>query len=428
MVFNLYAKQQEKVDIIFNRLEKQVLTFLTGEVGSGKTYMGTEVVRRLVDKDPTRRILIISPKQVVSKWEAVLESAGITLGDNVVVTVRFNEALINQFDVVIYDEIHTIKSKKNHFKSFIGNPNKHILGLTGTIVDSNIKDVTDITNYFSNKGKNYLRFTDHESLFKTRHKYIRLYIEPQMMVGVSRDDIEEINDESDKLIVHTKQVPITMTNEEIAFYNFMSKRLAKYDVDKRTTIEILNNFLDRTPEAKQFFKSGNLNYYTGELLRDEVSAKELQLQRLLREQPTDVVIYTLNDTVAKRVAKDNDITYVDASQLGSIDLINELVKQGPVVFNVLHVLTGVDIHANHIIWYQTPRSLTEENQGLGRITRLSSKRDDKYVTYLYYDNTLQETVVRELAENHKLNNEMINKQEPNLKKSNLPFKVEEHEH
>ena len=50
-------------------------------------------------------------------------------------------------------------------------------------------------------------------------------------------------------------------------------------------------------------------------------------------------------------------------------------------------------------------------QGVGRITRLSSSRNDKKVIYLYHENTMQETQTKALQENNKLNNEMIAKKD-----------------
>ena len=44
-MFKLYRKQKEKADIILNGLENRDFILLTGEVGVGKTYIGTYIVK-----------------------------------------------------------------------------------------------------------------------------------------------------------------------------------------------------------------------------------------------------------------------------------------------------------------------------------------------------------------------------------------------
>lgn len=420
-MFKLYKAQRQKVDILKESVLTQPLTLLTGEVGSGKTYMGAAVAKWFTQNHHDDQLLIIVPKHVTSKWNDVLAEADVDM-TNVKVVTTFNKDIINASDFIIYDEIHTMKTKKKHFIDYIAK-GKSTLGLTGTIIDKSVNDITDLTNIFSSEGKYFERFTDNRSLFQTKERYVRLYIEPLLTVGISRDDIEEMaSTDDDKVIINTHELSIDMTVEESAFYQFMSSRLAQQEISKNQRLVTLNNFLDRVPDANQFVQKQGTYYYIGEQLHTTRSRKDEKLANLLTNLTNDTLIYTLDDNVAKRVANDFNLTYIDTSKPDAVDKINETVKTGVAVFNISRILTGVDLHANNIIWYQTPESLAQEVQGVGRITRLSSSNDDKTVYYLYHNNTLQEDLVVTLRENHKINNEMINKV---AKKSHVPFLVSE---
>ena len=46
MTFKLYPKQQEKAEILLENFKTKDFMFMTGEVGVGKTYIGTYVLRQ----------------------------------------------------------------------------------------------------------------------------------------------------------------------------------------------------------------------------------------------------------------------------------------------------------------------------------------------------------------------------------------------
>ena len=149
-MFKLYRKQKEKADAILNGLENRDFILLTGEVGVGKTYMGTYIVKQWQDKHTVDTTLIISPKHVLSKWKNVLDLAQADVS-RVILTDKVLKDDIDRADLIIYDEVHTIKTKIKHFSEHIETDGKFI-GLTGSIIDKDVNDITNITNFFSNNG------------------------------------------------------------------------------------------------------------------------------------------------------------------------------------------------------------------------------------------------------------------------------------
>lgn len=436
-MFKLYKKQKEKADIILKGLKSRDFILLTGEVGVGKTYMGTYIAKRWQEINTNDVILIISPKHVVSKWKNVLSLAQADMS-RVILTDKVLKDNIDRADLIIYDEVHTIKTKIKHFSEHIETDGKFI-GLTGSIVDKDVNDITNITNFFSNDGLKFSRYSDVRRFYESKEQYIRFYIEPLFTVGLSKDDVREIQTDSDTIIINTEELSIKMDGEESAFYNFVSQRLSSKKIAKHGQLEILNNFLDRVPNTSEFVRKTKweetgqynsdgkpikeaftLSYFIGELLHNKSTKKDKILDELIEKYKSETIIYTLNDAVAERIGKNTKAIYIDTRKPNAVENINEIIKTKTVVININHILTGVDLHANNIIWYQTPLTLTQEIQGVGRILRLSSSLDDKTVIYLYHENTMQEEIVEKLRENHILNNEMINKKESTIS-TTVPF-------
>lgn len=430
--FKLYPKQKEKADAIVKGFFHQDFILLTGEVGVGKTYMASYIVKKWQDEHVNMKFLIIVPKHVHNKWIDVLTSAGVNM-NGIIIVNSFKKADIDEADFVVYDEIHEIKTKVKHFEDYV-KTNKKTLGLTGSIVDKSIKDITHLSNYFSNQGQKYPLKKDMYDI-KTDTKYIRFVIGPILTVGLSKEDVmETFTTMDDKIIVNTENYSIDMDREESAFYNFVTSRMAKLEISQTQRMRYLNGFLDRVPSMTEFVQKTNKvdgkmqtrSYFIGEKLHKKNPMKDKIVSELLGkdEYSKKTLIYTFDNDVAKRIAETTNAEFVDTSdQFNAEEQINEKLENSAVVINILNILTGVDLHADTIIWYQTPVSLTQDVQGTGRITRLSSTTNEKTVIYLYHKNTMQEKQVNQLIENYKINNELIQKQktEERKEKAYFPF-------
>lgn len=417
--FKLYPKQKQKADAIIKGFGYHDFILLTGEVGVGKTYMASYVVKQWQNNHIDKQFLLIVPKHVHQKWIEVLTSANVDMS-MVKIVNTFKKDDINKADFIVYDEIHEIKTKVKHFEDFV-KTNKKLLGLTGSIIDKSIKDITHITNYFSNNGEKYPLKKNMKDI-KTDEKYIRFIIGPILTIGLSKEDVmETVDTMDDKIIVNTENYSIDMDKEESAFYNFVTSRMATLEISQTQRMRYLNGFLDRVPSMTEFVqktnridgKSWTRSYFIGEKLHKKSPMKDKILNELLDKKDFNkkTLIYTFDNEIAKRIAEATNAEFIDTSDLFLAEnKINEMLEHSAVVINILNILTGVDLHADTIIWYQTPVSLTQDVQGTGRITRLSSSTNEKKVIYLYHKNTMQETQVNQLMENYKINNELIQKQ------------------
>lgn len=424
----LYEQQQKVVDKILKRLSIFDFQLLTGEVGSGKTYMGCEIAKQYAIKE--KSVLIISPTHVKKKWQSVLKETtnSTELLDRITISSSIPKN-VEEYDLVIYDEIHTLKSKKSKFKYYAYHRFQHFVGLTGSIVDKDVSDITNLVNTFvkdSSNFMNYNSFRRNSILNVTRYEYVKLYLQSFIITGISRNEIsQELRQDEDNIIVNVNNLPIKMNLVESAFYDFASSRMDSLKLSSVRQFKILNESLDRTSKSEVFRLKGQ-DYYIGDRLIDDNPLKTQTLKKLLNSLNENVVVYTLDHNLAKRLAdKIDNLTYFDSSKSHHVEQsINDLLTHSNVVLNILPIITGIDIESNAIIWYQTPLTLTQDIQGVGRITRLSSSDDEKSVYYLYHKNTKQEELIDKIKKNRELNNELIRKNKLNNQKSNtlnIPF-------
>lgn len=417
----LYDEQRKVVDKLMYFLPKYKFQLLTGEVGSGKTYMGSEIAKRYAVEN--KRVLIVSPRQVVNKWNEVLK---LTFEDNelylenVVVSSNIaKEDLFDDYDLVIYDEIHLIKSRIRYLKEMRDVYPVEIVGLTGSIVDKDVSDITNLTNQFADKF--YDMYS--KSVFSTRYAFVRLFVQTFIAHGLSRDNIKtEV--ENTEAIVNVHELSVKMNAEESAFYKFASRRMDSIGLSETRQIKLLNETLDRVTKSSTFSHKG-LQYFVGERLVEKSSDKINQLKATLETIDENALIYVTNGVVGREIEKQlNNCIFIDVTQNieDAEKTVNHHLINGKkhVIINITKVTTGIDLHANHLIWYQTPMKLTQDIQGTGRITRLSSSNEEKHVYYLYHHNTKQEKLVKILKRNRELNNEMIKKQQT-TNVSTIPF-------
>lgn len=418
----LYPEQQAVVDKIITKLNQLHFQLLTGEVGVGKTYMGASIVKYWLENE-TNNVLIICPSQVRSKWSEVLASCNINL-DNVQIVTKFNDLTINEHTHIIYDEIHLMKTRNRYFKKFNNRQGVKLVGLTGSIIDQDPNDLIKITQTFNKDEFGRNLFWPAKEPYMYGSTYIRILVEPLLTEGLSKDSVKAFandNDKGDKTIINTHKISITMNDDESRFYKFLITRLASLNITPKSQLNILNEFLDRDPKASSFVtkrskKDGEWKtnqYFIGEKLHGSDTKKLDALLSCLKKNKLQekTLVYTLSDHMAKFVADQTGLAFISSKSPTAVDDINKTLKSSTVVVNILPILEGVDLNANNIIWYQTPLTLSQEVQGVGRICRLSSERTEKNVFYLYHENTMQKQQVEKIEDNHKLNNELIKKQD-----------------
>lgn len=422
----LYEKQEEVKNLIIEGLtgsievEERDLIILTGEVGSGKTYIASRIIKEL-----DRKTLIILPnKQLESKWKEVLKSFKC---ENYAITVRFNADMLKEYDFVVYDEVHTIKSKLTHFSEYFERNHeiptrKKFLGLTGSAINKYINEFTDFFNFYEKYGVDkFYSYNEYKNEYKDysvdRYDYINKFIKYVFTVGLNKDQIDELID--DEVTIETIIHDIDMDASERAFYKFLLHRIKRIGLSRDKTIYYLNRYLDRETYNDLYIRYKNQEYYAGDPLHDENGAKVDVLKDILKDQK-GIIVYTFSDILAQKLGDSIDnLTFIDTVVPKNLDnnpavkIINEKLKTTNVVINVKNVLLGFDIESNTAVFYQTPEDLETNVQAIGRITRLHNSNQEKTVHYIYHNNTIQEETIKRIEKNNNTNNNLIEKSKKN---------------
>ena len=200
--------------------------------------------------------------------------------------------------------------------------------------------------------------------------------------------------------ITTKRIAVAMSNEEQALYKFAAARLSTLDISKRKKLQIINDAFDTFSKKDITIKKNDQLYFLGSAIRERNIAKHQHVLSYLRDHKNKALVYVLDDQVAIDLAAAIDgLIYFDPRTSDDVEYdMNNLLEEGVVVVNITRCGVGLDFHAKAILWYQMPLSASEDVQGSGRITRLSSDPSiEREITYLYFNNTLQDDWAAELA-------------------------------
>jgi superfamily II DNA or RNA helicase len=123
----LYKKQQEAHDFFVSRLMERQNTLDSSQMGTGKTVVGTQLARTLIDKCPSiNKVAVICPKAVIPSWEREMEESGLEplfinnveslRGGKTEWVSRFGRGKTKNYDwklpmdtLILIDEIHKMK-------------------------------------------------------------------------------------------------------------------------------------------------------------------------------------------------------------------------------------------------------------------------------------------------------------------------------
>ena len=157
-MIKLINKQNDALNDLCDKFQnKNCHWYLSGENGVGKTYISTALISSLIKHEPNLRILIISPSQMINKWQRVLSLEnlhGTELKNdkqqysqiNVINNKRLHILKYSQqyFDFIVYDEIHEIRpnsANAGYLYRLLRYKNTRMLGLTGTLISQDIKSL-----------------------------------------------------------------------------------------------------------------------------------------------------------------------------------------------------------------------------------------------------------------------------------------------
>lgn len=303
---HLYHSQAEVVDALEKAYKNPELTiqhhnYIAGEMGTGKTYMGSAIINDLKPK----RALISCPASMPKKWQNVFQefndevpviynkemTKDDILNTKVLIVVQKDlytvvkklyqddpqfkvfEATVRRnvargamtgevtdfadhfkhiYDFVIADEIHTYQPTHQDFRAlaFLCESNIQLLGLTGTLFKQNIADLHCLLT-LTNPEFNGLDYTDDNLrdpswFYPNIWQYISV---PISLRDVERNQAEEKSEED----IKQKIMPlhsIKLSDEQEAWYDLANINLARLNIPQRKIDLETTNYLD-LPQVKQ---------------------------------------------------------------------------------------------------------------------------------------------------------------------------------
>jgi superfamily II DNA or RNA helicase len=369
---------------------RQRFFWINGEVGSGKTYMASNILRAWYDTDLGRSGIVLAPKQVHSHWRTVLKAYGL---EGVQIVTKLDQIASDQLNsqvLIIIDEIHLFQLKNPEIltiRAFVAGYKATVLGLTGRPFGKNLVD-------FSRMVLKILKSPDEVTGSRKEKilEYLTIFF-PYHAISVSRPDIQT------KYHITTTEIPIDMNDEQTAFYDFLSQRGRHLQVTDYQMAAAVDRFVD-FGDKETFFIKRRKKYFTGFPSQKSLKNAKLEaLKKLLAEKKGKSLIFVNELDAEKLITKEKlAISIPDGKQEELENRIHQGFEKSDVVIARTGVVTeGINLsEVDRVIWYQTPKSAVSFEQCNGRIFRGYLDRD-KEVIQIFSHNTIQEELANQLA-------------------------------
>lgn len=475
MTIELYEKQNEVVNEIKEKIEDFNLTknafYLSGEMGTGKTYMGVKMLSDYIEKG--YKVLLVSPKQTITKWNDLIENENhstiiqkgkmeydtnkevnivpfeqlnVWTKGNIdgeyeeVQTSFFEEISKNNKILLVVDEVHLATKTRydalerivKKMRRFDENHTTRYLYLTGTIMESDNENVSQLLAL----THDYISSSVKCELDNNFPRFIYLYW-CDIAVSVSIDDIQALQENRQEIkqeIAPINEIPIT--TEQDLFMDVVETQLQKAGIDYNKSSSISSSFVDN-PEKDLVYRVArrvtkhslkkpqfiDLAFPLTDMNIQETS-KFKKLIDIINHSKNDKILVYVNDedTIETLINKLNDLN-ISAFGIKGVkpenysEHINAKFDSHKVcVANPEKVNVGIDIHAEQLIWYQLMTNIDKMIQAQRRVCRLSSK-GKSLVTLFVYNTRFESQKAKELSESFKHNAITYGvKQEDNLAK------------
>lgn len=468
----LLPAQSEVVNALLSKYQNPELTmqhhlFISGEMGTGKTYMGSAILAQLKPK----HVLIVCPSSMPKKWSSVyteftndeptMFNQKMTKDDivntNVLIISQdklytlvkilyqdsdyYNMTMVESsikrsikqgyvdlsnlthkfehyFDFVIFDEIHTYKPTYQVFRALaiLCQSDIYMLGLTGTLFRQNVSDLRcllSLTNpEFNDLGYDDDDLRDPSWFYPNIWRYISV---PISLKDVEKQQVDEVKQDIMPLN------GLTLSAEQKAWYDLVSYNMTRLKASERQIDQVTTSYLD-LPQKQQpviqrsrpddivnhdndlstRVRSKFISGMTLTPIKLENTPKFKQLQDILHQSPDKTIIFVQDTNLGANLVKHlngafivpNNIKptevadYVNSRLNGDYDLAIATINQ---------IQTGIDLNSAHqIIWYQVPNDVTAVLQAQRRVLRLNST-DNSKVWFLFYNDTVQETIIKDVS-------------------------------
>jgi superfamily II DNA or RNA helicase len=138
---DLYGYQQTGYQWLWLLQQNGFGGLLCDDMGLGKTHQAIALIRALSHVDPSHSVLIVCPTSVIDHWRdklgRYLPGVPVTLTTYGLVRSRFEQFRGKRFDLVVLDEMQTIKNSDTATHQALRGIEKRIaIGLTGTPIEN----------------------------------------------------------------------------------------------------------------------------------------------------------------------------------------------------------------------------------------------------------------------------------------------------
>lgn len=447
---DLYEAQEN----VLQKLQEQPDGFhlLSGEVGVGKTHIAAKYINDLLEKKPDANILIIEPIDgVVARFKKLISvdvhssprDGNVVMTDN---TSILNSTNINGgWDLVVFDEFHKMDKDTtvSRYPLDTRRMPANVLAMTGTVSNTYPEQIwSTAKNYVSRYAYEFgvnereaCLFAPFNSQGVPQLTSIRLlpeffleHVLDDKSVTLLRQDIKELGLE-EKMPVNKFSAGFDLSSEDKMFYNFMVKRADLLEMSMSDKLRVLDkafntNQKEFTVQQTQVFGRDDSSFrlvdpdtiegsdakllYLGRHDQPFVDKKIDFINNLYTEKNEKILVYLGDNDYGNRVVNDLNskglrAEFVDTHVKGAVSKINNS-DADIVVFDINPIMEGIDLHANHVVWYSTPESAGLDEQACGRITRLSSEQTEKNFYYLYHKTTIQQELTNNIIRTNDINN------------------------
>jgi SNF2 family DNA or RNA helicase len=450
VIFNrkLYSYQKDGLKWLQYCCLNKIGGILGDDMGLGKTAQIIAVIAWAIEKKTINNFLIVVPSTLLENWKREFQffapslepythhgalrtgSIEILLKENIIITtysmIVNDQYLFNKikWGAIILDEASLIKNPLSERKISLTDLESDVkIAMTGTPVENSLIDLWSICDFVL---PGYL---ETQELFSK--KYIRRNIQQtidEVNLEVLRDDVsfimlrrkkEEVLDSlPEKIDIHQA---LQMTINEATLYD--SERdsiLSKVETESSSNVLTLIQNLRQFTTHPFIFDSNKLIHSTIKDLINSSSKfnRTVELVNEIRLKKEKVLIFTeylkMID-VFKRVFTEfykTEVFTIDgridtSERQNRIDVFSKQKEFSILVLNPKTAGMGLNITAaNHVIHYTRQWNPALEEQASARAYRNKQKKNVN-IYYLYYVNTIEETIDARLRAKSALSGEVI---------------------
>jgi SNF2 family DNA or RNA helicase len=390
------------------------------DMGLGKTIVACKAIEE-IGKGP---ILIVAPSSLLYQWRDELikhfgyDKAGVVTSkikkedridamnehDVTITNYEFIRALdteyTRQYELVIMDEVHRVKNWTAKTSKAMANiPARRVIGLTGTPVVNDIKELYHITDqikpaFFGTMTQFYKKYVKQERSGKMSYKNLEGIFNKLNNELMYRKKKDEVFMDLPKRIEQTIHVPLTQ--RERAGYEDMLKK-------QKHILAAISN-------AKVFAVSSALR------LDDiKISSKEKELFSVLDDLVGRTIIFSGSKTEVKRLAKmlgrdDVFLLHGDINK-EKREEVKAKFRESP---NGILLMTEIGVeglnlqYTGNLINFDLPWTHAMLEQRISRIERGGSDFDKIYVINMVSKDTIDNHVISVIARKAELFDVTVN--------------------